>query len=57
VVQVVIDGALVNDGVQALENIPANSVEFIQILSGRESVLRYGSTGGNGVIIVKTTAG
>jgi outer membrane cobalamin receptor len=56
-VQVVIDGALVNDGVRALENIPATSVEFIQILSGREAVLRYGSTGGNGVIIVKTSAG
>ncbi len=55
-VRVVIDGALVSDGPEALENIPAKSVEFIQILSGREAVLRFGSTGGNGVIIVKTTA-
>ena len=56
-VQIVVDGALVNDGVRMLENIPPNTIEFIQILSGREAVLRYGSTGGNGVIVVKTTAG
>jgi hypothetical protein len=56
-VQVVVDGALVNDGVRMLENIPPDVIEFIQILSGREAVLRYGSTGGNGVIVVKTTAG
>ena len=56
-VQVVVDGALVNEGVRFLENIPADVIEFIQILSGREAVLRYGSTGGNGVIVVKTTAG
>lgn len=55
-VQVVVDGALVSRGVRALEDIPASSVEFIQILSGREAVLRYGSTGGNGVIVVKTAA-
>jgi len=56
-VLIVIDGALVNHGVEALDAIPASSVEFIQILSGREAVLRYGTTGGNGVIVVKTSAG
>jgi hypothetical protein len=56
-VQVVIDGALVNRGVRALEDIPASSIDFIQILSGREAVLRYGAGGGNGVIVVKTSAG
>ena len=56
-VQVVIDGSPVNYGVRALENIPAETIEFIQILSGREAVLRYGSAGGNGVIVVKTSAG
>lgn len=56
-VQVVIDGALVNRGVRALEDIPASTIDFIQILSGREAVLRYGSGGGNGVIVVKTSAG
>lgn len=56
-VQVVIDGAMVGDGVRALENIPAKTVRYIQILSGREAVIRYGSGGGNGVIVVKTTAG
>ena len=56
-VQIVIDGVAVPEGVSALENIPAKSVEFVQILSGREAVIRYGSTAGNGVIVVKTTAG
>jgi outer membrane cobalamin receptor len=56
-VQVVVDGILVSDGVRTLENIPAKSLEFIQILSGREAALKYGSTGGNGVIVVKTNAG
>jgi hypothetical protein len=56
-VQIVIDGTLIGDGVRALENVPAASVEWIQILSGREAVVRYGSGGGNGVIVVKTTAG
>jgi outer membrane cobalamin receptor len=55
-VQVVIDGSMVNHGLRALENLMATSVEWIQILSGREAVLRYGSAGGNGVIVVKTTA-
>lgn len=53
---VVVDGSPVTDGVRALENIPSESVAFVQILSGREAVLRYGSGGGNGVIVVKTTA-
>lgn len=56
-VQVVVDGALVNDGVNALANIHAAHVEFIQILTAREATTKYGANGGNGVIIVKTNAG
>ena len=56
-VQVVIDGSLVNHGVDALNNLLVQHIEFIQILSGREAVLKYGTSGGNGAIIVKTTAG
>ncbi len=55
--QVVVDGALVNEGVNALANINAAHVEFIQILNSREATLKYGANGGNGAIIVKTTAG
>jgi hypothetical protein len=55
--QVVVDGALVNDGVNALSNINASHVDFIQILNAREATLKYGANGGNGAIIVKTTAG
>ena len=56
-VQVVVDGTLVNDGVNALSGILAEHVEFIQILSAREATVKFGASGGNGVIIVRTTAG
>lgn len=56
-VQVVVDGALVNEGVNALSNIRAEHVESIQILSAREATVKFGANGGNGVIIVRTTAG
>lgn len=54
---VVVDGTRVNTVVQHLENIPAESIEFIQILTGREAAARFGSDAGNGVILVKTSAG
>lgn len=56
-IQVVVDGTLVNEGVNALSNILADHVEFIQVLTAREAVLKYGANGGNGVIVVKTGAG
>ncbi len=56
-VQVVVNGLPVNEGVNALSNIHSAHVEFIQILNAREATVKYGSTGGNGVIIVKTNAG
>lgn len=56
-IAVVIDGALVNRGVNALDNIPSASVEYIQILSAREGATKYGAAAGNGVIIVRTNSG
>lgn len=56
-VQVAVDGALVQDGVRALESIPASSVLFIQVLSAREAALKYGAAAGNGMILVRTGAG
>jgi hypothetical protein len=56
-IQVVIDGALVNEGVDALSNLLAEHVESIQILNAREATVRFGANGGNGAIIVRTTAG
>lgn len=55
-VQVAVDGVLVPDGIRAMENIPATSVQFIQLLTGREAVVRWGAAAGNGVIHVRTTA-
>jgi outer membrane cobalamin receptor len=56
-VQVVVDGVLMNYGVQALKNIPSASIDFIQILSAREGTLKYGANAGAGIIVVKTNAG
>jgi outer membrane cobalamin receptor len=56
-VLVVIDGLLVNYGVQALSDLPSATIEYVQILSAREGTMKYGSTAGNGVIVVKTNAG
>lgn len=56
-IQVVVDGAMVQDGILALENIPASTILFIQVLSGREAAMKYGSSAGNGVVTVRTGAG
>lgn len=56
-VLVVVDGSPVQDGVAALEGIPASSVLYIQVLSGREGAMRYGAAAGNGVVSVRTSAG
>lgn len=55
-VQVAVDGALVQDGIRALQTIPAESVQYIQLLTGREAAVQWGSAAGNGVILVRTTA-
>jgi len=52
-VLVVVDGTHLN-GWTFLREVPANTIEFIEILSGPAGTLRYGTPGGNGVIVVKT---
>lgn len=37
-----------------LETIPAANIEYIQVLSDRVGVVKYGTGGGNGVIVVRT---
>ena len=37
-----------------LKQIPARSVAWIQILSGTQGTARYGPSGGNGVVVVRT---
>lgn len=51
----VVDGALMGDS-RYLREIPASTVAWIQILSGREGTTRYGPAGGNGVVVVRTGA-
>jgi outer membrane receptor for ferrienterochelin and colicin len=53
---VVIDGTRVQTVVQHLQDIPAESIVFIQILTAREASAQYGSEAGNGVISVRTAA-
>jgi outer membrane cobalamin receptor len=55
-VLLVVDGTRVSRPVQALKGIPARSILYIQILSGREAVMRWGSESTNGVIVVRTSA-
>lgn len=50
---------LVVDGTSMLEStylqeIPARTIAYIQILSGLQGTARYGAAGGNGVIVVRT---
>lgn len=55
-VLLVVDGARVNHMVQMLRSIPAESVIFMQILTGREAAVNWGSEAGNGVIVLRTSA-
>lgn len=52
-VLVVVDGVQMRDA-HYLREIPAETVRYIQILSGREGTVWYGTPAGNGVIVVKT---
>ena len=52
-VLLIVDGAQMQS-LSALETIPATSIEYIQILAARVGVVKYGTNGGNGVIVVKT---
>lgn len=53
---VVVDGTRVQTVVQHLQNIPVESILFIQILTAQEASARYGSEASNGVISVRTAA-
>ena len=55
-VLLVVDGSRVKHPVHMLRTIPAQSIRYIQILTGQEAALRFGSESGNGVIVVATTA-
>ena len=37
-----------------LETVPANNIDYIQVLSARVAVVKYGTGGGNGAVVVKT---
>lgn len=52
----VVDGSRVTRPSATLRSIPAGSITFIQVLSGREASVRWGSEAGNGVILVRTSA-
>lgn len=56
-VLLVVDGSRTAEPVQMMRIIPASSIDYIQILSGREAVLVYGSESSNGVILIHTSAG
>jgi outer membrane receptor for ferrienterochelin and colicin len=53
---VVVDGTRVQTVVQHLQNIPAQSIRYIQILTAQEASARFGSEASNGVILVRTAA-
>lgn len=52
----VVDGSAVKNVEGELRAIRAEAILYIQILSGREASLRWGSESANGVIVVKTSA-
>ncbi len=52
-VLLIVDGAQMQ-GLSFLENIPANNIEYIQILAARVGVVKYGTGAGTGVVVVKT---
>ncbi len=52
-VLLVLDGAHVQ-GLSILETILARNIDYIQVLPGRVGVVRYGTSAGHGVVVVKT---
>lgn len=53
---VVIDGSRVRGFEVALRSVPAVTIVSIEMLSGREGTMKWGADGGNGVILVRTSA-
>ncbi|HSG09216.1 MAG TPA: TonB-dependent receptor plug domain-containing protein [Longimicrobiales bacterium] len=52
-VLLVVDGTHMNS-LASLQDIRAETIEYIQILPARTATVRFGTAGGNGVIFVKT---
>jgi hypothetical protein len=52
-VLLVVDGAQMAN-MSTLRDIPAGNIDYIQILPARVGVVKYGTSGGNGVVVVKT---
>ena len=52
----VVDGNTVKNVEEELRSIRAEAILYIQILTGREAALRWGSESANGVIVVDTSA-
>lgn len=55
-VLLVIDGTPVHHTEQVLRSIPATSIAYIHILSGRDASVRWGSQAANGVVVIATSA-
>jgi outer membrane cobalamin receptor len=52
-VLLIVDGTHMQS-LSVLETIPARDIDYIQILSARVGVVRYGTSAGNGAVVVKT---
>lgn len=53
-VLVVVDGAPTMEAARVLNNIDAQHIAFMKVLSAREATPRYGMLAGNGVVYVRT---
>ena len=49
----VVDNVVLNN-LSDLHSIPAQSIDWMQILSGKDGTVIYGTPGANGVIVIKT---
>ncbi len=54
--EVTIDGVLISD-LRRLRDIPASTIEFIQLLNGVEGTTLFGTNAGAGVIIIVSKTG
>jgi outer membrane cobalamin receptor len=52
-VLLVVDGTHMAS-LMALQDIRASNIDYIQVLPARVATVRYGTAGGNGVVVVKT---
>jgi len=52
-VLLVVDGTHMNS-LEALKDIRASNIDYIQVLAARVATVKYGTAGGNGVVVVRT---